>query len=104
MDRRHSGRLMLAGLIGLGAVSFTAMAALADNSPAQSAQVDTLISDIKAHVAMCSQVSPDQADLVTKCANEKGSLIQRQHDLGLSDAQVNNLISGGVKTRGWRWP
>jgi hypothetical protein len=53
---------------------------------------------------MCSQVSADQTDLVQKCSNEKTSLIQQQHDLGLTDAQVNDRLSGGVKTRGWRWP
>jgi hypothetical protein len=104
MHKRYSQRLALAGLIGFGSVLLAAAPSLAADSTAQSAQIDSFISDVRAHMQMCSQVSADQTDLVQKCSNEKTSLIQQQHDLGLTDAQVNDRLSGGVKTRGWRWP
>jgi hypothetical protein len=104
MDKRYSQRLALAGLIGFGSMFLVAAPTLAADLAAQSAQIDSFISDIRAHMQMCSQVSADQTDLVQKCSNEKTALIQQQHDLGLTDAQVNDHLSGGVKTRGWRWP
>jgi hypothetical protein len=104
MDRTFSHRLALAGLIGFSSMLLMTASSLAADSTVQSAQIDSFISDIRAHMQMCSQVSADQADLVVKCTNEKAALVQQQHDLGLTDAQVNARLSGGVQTRGWRWP
>jgi hypothetical protein len=100
MDKGLSQRLALAGLIGFG----TMLLAVTPSLAADSAQIDSFISDVRAHMQMCSQVSTSQTDLVQKCTNEKNALLQQQHDLGLTDAQVNDRLSGGVKTRGWRWP
>lgn len=99
MSKRYSRRLALAGLIVFGSMLLAAAPSVA----ATPVQIDLFMSDVRAHMQMCDKVSPDKTDLIQKCANEKTALIQRQHDLGLTYAQVNDRLKGDVKTRGWRW-
>ncbi len=101
MNKSYSQRLAFAGLIGFGSMLLAAAPSVA--ATAQPAQIDAFMSDIRAHMQMCDKVSADKTDLVQKCANEKTALIHRQHDLGLTNAQVNDRLKGDVKTRGWRW-
>jgi hypothetical protein len=78
--------------------------AQADNSAASSAQVATLVDEIKAHFTLCDPVGPSQATLYQQCANEKAGLVARQKQLGVSDETINAKLTNGAATRGQRWP
>jgi hypothetical protein len=72
---------------------------------AQSADSDikNLVQDISAYFDRCKGVqSSPPTPLSRSCANEKAQLLGRQHDLHLSDAEVNAQLNG----RGGfgRWP
>jgi len=101
MNGRQS-KLVLSCLAAL-APSMLAVGALparAEPAAASSAQIDSLIQDIKAHKQMCDKVDPSNADQAKQCANEHNGLVARQKRLGISDETLN----GKLKTRGWRWP
>ena len=66
-------------------------------------QVKDLLQDITAYLNRCAMVeSSPPTPLSRSCANEKAELLRRQHDLRLSDADVNAQLKG----RGGfgRWP
>ena len=74
-------------------------------STAQSddAQVKNLLQDIAAYYSRCKGAEPSPSTPVSlSCANEKAELLRRQHNLHVTDAEVNAQLSG----RGGfgRWP
>jgi hypothetical protein len=66
-------------------------------------QINILAQDISAYFERCKDVhgSPP-TPLSRSCANERGELLRRQHDLQVSDAEINAQLRG----RGGfgRWP
>lgn len=108
MKEQHACKLVLACAISLGPLLLSTApssaqannSAPADNtapSSASSAQIDSLIEDIKAHKQACDDAAPSPTAF---CANEKAALVARQKRLDLSDDALNDKLI----TRGWRWP
>jgi hypothetical protein len=99
MKKRLVSRLSLVCAISFGTPLLSAVPSLAqgNNTAASTAQIDSLIADIKAHKQSCDDSVPKPTAF---CANEKAELVARQKRLGLSD----NTLTDKLKTRGWRWP
>lgn len=64
-------------------------------------RVQYLVQDIKAHIAECGAVNPDTHPTSPACANEQAELVNRQVELGLSNAAVNAQLSGTRGPNGW---
>jgi hypothetical protein len=61
-----------------------------------------LVQDIVAYFDRCKDVHERPPTLLSSCVNEKAELLRRQHDLHVSDTEVNAQLRG----RGGfgRWP
>jgi len=95
----------LAMVFALCLVVVTSLMLSAVPSMAQSDHEETriLLQDISAYLVRCQAVpSSPPTPLFPLCANEKAQLLRRQHDLHVSDAEVNAQLTG----RGGfgRWP
>jgi len=61
-------------------------------SPAQSDDKNNLIRDFKAYKARCEPETSSSPSPSQSCANEKAELVDRQHKLNLSDADLEALM------------
>ena len=63
----------------------------------QSNQAASLIVDMKAHADRCGSFALSPSVLSQSCANERASLIDRQHQLNVSDTELANAGVRGFK-------
>lgn len=85
--------LAAACLIGWGLVLLPSLP-----SSAQSDEKDYFIQDVKVYREKCDNASSGQTGILQQCKNEKAELTQRQHQLNLTDAEVDQKLN--AKTRG----
>lgn len=101
MRKAHRSALALA--LCLATVCFALLFTAPSQGAADNVQTTDLMQDIIAYLHRCQSVpsSPPTA-LFRSCAKEKTELLRRQHNLHVSDAEVDAQLKG----RGGfgRWP